>query len=595
MAENIVALNLGSQNITLGLFEVSKSKLLLKKYLIEEIIADPSNEALRNSQVKALLQRIVGEHGLKSAKVLYSVSGQSVFTRFIKLPALGDDNIEQLVAFEAQQHVPFPINEVAWDWELIESTGVEKEVAIVAIKKDLINEFDGVISSADLITTNAESSQIALTNSFYHSYPEESEPVMILDAGAKSTNIIFIQGKKVFIRSVNVSGVSVTSSISKEYQMPFEEAEKLKVDTGRMALNGAYLEQWDEATGAFASVISNALSRLPAEITRTINFFRSQHDGSPPAKVYLAGAASSLPYFKEFIEEKLSLPVEYLNPFNRVGVTSDVDTEILASQAHHLGELVGLATKGAENNVLGIDLVPDAISDRREESRKKPFYLSAAALLMFGSLAWAGMQLYNNVTSKSKVAELEGELTTLKPFEQKLTSLNKKKDKLDVISEDLSSVIEDRFRSIGHLDELRKHFTSEVVWLSSIEDLTAYSFGDKSAASSDKKTSNELVDIDFDSLGYGTSAIITTAGGEQEVNAIKVKGFWRDNPASQQAVFKILENIKNSPNSPFTFEIDGKNLDDNQVLQIQSSIPNEEYKASFTMILPLKSPALIAN
>lgn len=585
MAENIVAINLGSQNISVGLFEVNKSNLVLKKYIIEGILADPSSEALRSSQVRAILQDIVNDNGLKGQKAIYSVSGQSVFTRFVKLPSLGEDNIEQLVAFEAQQHIPYPINEVAWDWGMIDTEGVEKEVAIVAIKKDTINELDEVVGSTGLVTMSAENSPISLANSFYHSYPDVSEPVMLLDVGAKSTNIIFIQGKKVFMRSVNVSGVSVTSAICKEYQMSFEEAEKLKVETGRIALNGAYMQQWDEATGAFASVITSALSRLPAEVTRTINFYRSQHGGSPPNKIYLAGAGSGLPYFKEFIEEQLSVPVEYFNPFNRVSIGGEVDTGNLASQGHQLGELVGLASKGAETNVVGIDLVPDAIEERRGAAKKKPFYLSAAVLLMAGSLAWAGMQAYSNAASKKKLSTLDQEVAALKPFEGQLKALNKKRDKLDVISADFSGMIEDRFRSIEHLDELRKHFTSEVVWLKSIEDVVDYKFSDNVSEEAGK--SNQLVNLEFDTISYGSSAL--TSAAEAKINAIRVAGYWRDNPDSQQAVFKILENIKKSENSPFTFEIDGKQLDDNQVLQIQSSIPSEEYKASFTMILPLVS------
>ena len=124
-----VALNIGSQRIGMAVFEASKSGgLILKAYESEAIVADPAMEAARVSQtriaVASLAQKLkVG----KNTKVRYAISGQAVFTRFVKLPPLQEDNIEQLVTFEAQQHVPFPINEVVWDYELIESSG-EKEV-----------------------------------------------------------------------------------------------------------------------------------------------------------------------------------------------------------------------------------------------------------------------------------------------------------------------------------------------------------------------------------------------------------------------------------------------------------------------------------
>ena len=600
MADNIAVLNLGSQNISLGLFEVSKNQILLKKYSVKEILADPFNEAIRNTQVQALLQDMVDSEGLASLRVLYTVSGQSVFTRFVKLPSLGDDNIQQLVEFEAQQHIPFPVSEVAWDWELIDSTGVEKEVAIVAIKKDLINEFDELVSYSGLKTTNVESAPVALVNSFYHSYPEEADPVMIVDAGAKSTNLIFIQGKKIFIRSVNVSGASITSAISKEYQISFQEAETHKVQAGRIALNGRYLDQWDDATKGLATVISNSLSRLPSEITRTINFFRSQHGGSPPTKVYLAGAAASMPYYKEFIEEKLSLPVQYFNPFNHVEVGPEVNAEILASQAHQLGELVGLASKRAENHVIAIDLVPESIQERRDEAKRKPFYLTAAASLIVGSLAWAGTQYYNNHYSKNALTTISNESGGLEKYVTQLSKLGKQKKECDIASADLSGIVEGRFRSIQKLESLREFFSSEVIWLNSIEDIIDYDF--KAPVEEGEFPGSVYVKNNFMNVEYGSSSITaepqTTSRGKskkQFVNVVKVTGYWRENPASQQAVFNILDKIKKAKDSPFTFAIGGKELDDNQVLQIQSAIPPGEFKADFTMVLPLKTPIEISN
>ena len=180
MADNTIAvLNLGSQSISLGVFDASKSGLSLKKYATESILADPANEAIRLAQVQGAIQSLADQLGVSSSKVVFSVSGQSVFTRFVKLPSLGDDNIEQLVSFEAQQHIPFPINDVAWDWEMIDSSGMEKEVAIVAIKKDLLNEVDKSVSETGMTTVNVESSPIALTNAFYHSYPGVNETCLL--------------------------------------------------------------------------------------------------------------------------------------------------------------------------------------------------------------------------------------------------------------------------------------------------------------------------------------------------------------------------------------------------------------------------------
>ena len=132
--QSSIALNIGSQRVSMAIFEPSKSGgLILKAYDSETLLADPATEASRPAQIGFAIGQLAQRLKAGRSKVRYAISGQSVFTRFVKLPPLDDDNIEQLVTFEAQQHVPFPLDEVVWDYEILESAG-EKEVVIVAIK-----------------------------------------------------------------------------------------------------------------------------------------------------------------------------------------------------------------------------------------------------------------------------------------------------------------------------------------------------------------------------------------------------------------------------------------------------------------------------
>ena len=143
--QTTVALNIGSQRISLAVFETSKGgALMLKGFETDTIIADPSFEASRESQIRVSLDDMIEKLNIQKSKVRYAIAGQSVFTRFVKLPPLQEDNIEQIVTFEAQQHVPFPINEVVWDYEMIEG-GDDKEVVIVAIKEDELDEINNTV------------------------------------------------------------------------------------------------------------------------------------------------------------------------------------------------------------------------------------------------------------------------------------------------------------------------------------------------------------------------------------------------------------------------------------------------------------------
>lgn len=598
---SIVALNIGSQTISMGVFTPQKNSLTLKKYATSTILADPANEALRTPQVKAAINKLVQDLGVEKSEAVYAVSGQSVFTRFVKLPSLAGGNIEQLVAFEAQQHVPYPIDEVAWDWEEMDAGGVEKEVAIVAIKKDLLNDLDSMVADSSLISKGVGSSPIALTNAFLHNYGSQSQTSLIIDIGAKSTNFIYVEGKRIFIRSVNIGGVSITNAISKEYQVDFPTAEKYKVETGRVALSGAYLQEWDEATSALATVISTALTRLPSEVARTTNFFRSQHNGSAPAQVYLAGAGSNLPYLKEFFEEKLRLPVSYFNPFEKLSLGKDVDSAKVSSEAHTFGELVGLALKADDKAALDIDLVPESIQERREDHKKRPLLITAAAALVVGVGAWAGYQVYASGVVNEKLAEVQSELKEVEPYEAKMSKLYSKTKKVDEVSEVYIQKINQRAYWVEILDELRQKFSNEFVWLTDLEPLV--NVDTANLAEGEKRA---YIDEFFFSNPYGKSSV-NELNPEQlgskkksskkkanQINAIKISGQWRANSNGQNVIYEIIENLRKSEDALFKFEVKEKKnvitLEDGDILKVQSTIDEGKLSAPFELTLPLTNP-----
>ena len=280
-AKATVALNIGSQRISMAVFEASKSgALTLEKYDYTQILADPIAEMSRLPQIRVAISELADKLKIgKSAKLRYAISGQSVFTRFIKLPPIEDDNIQQLVAFEAQQHVPFPIEEVIWDWQLLDSGSDGKEVALVAIKGDALNDMNDLVVDAGLGTVEVDAAPMALYNALKYNYPELDETALLVDIGAKTCNLIYLEGNRMFTRSVAVGGASITIAIAKEYGINFSDAEAQKCTNGVVALNTTHTSEMDEVTAALATVIRNALSKLPAEIARTTNYFRSQHGG----------------------------------------------------------------------------------------------------------------------------------------------------------------------------------------------------------------------------------------------------------------------------------------------------------------------------
>ena len=165
-SQSIIALNIGSQRISMGVFAQTKKGLVLKSQGATSILADPATEAARIPQVQLAIKELAKSLKLAKQKTAYSLSGQSVFVRFVKLPPLEEENVDELVRFEAQQNVPFPIDEVVWDWQALKGGGIETEVILVAIKSDSLNDLNEVVAETGLGTRLVDAAPTALIMHF---------------------------------------------------------------------------------------------------------------------------------------------------------------------------------------------------------------------------------------------------------------------------------------------------------------------------------------------------------------------------------------------------------------------------------------------
>src|SRR5207253_5688518 len=164
-------------------------------------------------------------------------SSQSVFARFVKLPAVEEEKVERIIVFEAQQNVPFPIDEVVWDYQLIAGGGDEQvQVVLVAIKTDLLDEINNAVEETGLRTAIVDVAAMALYNAFRYNYAGLSGCSLLVDIGARTTNLLFVEPQKIFTRSIPVGGSSITAAIAKEFNEPFAAAEFRKKRDGCVSL-----------------------------------------------------------------------------------------------------------------------------------------------------------------------------------------------------------------------------------------------------------------------------------------------------------------------------------------------------------------------
>ncbi|NJK91737.1 MAG: pilus assembly protein PilM [Blastochloris sp.] len=171
--KKLVAIDLGSSTLKLAVFQVAQGSLQLLDYDIRELGLDPNKEQDRFPFIADTLQAVLAEKGIKGGTAYCSISGHFVFTRFVKLPPVAADQIDQMVVFEAQQNVPFPINEVVWDYQLLGGAGAkEVEAVIVAVKSDLVEQAYSAFSMHKLELETVDVAPLALVNAYRYNYPD---------------------------------------------------------------------------------------------------------------------------------------------------------------------------------------------------------------------------------------------------------------------------------------------------------------------------------------------------------------------------------------------------------------------------------------
>ncbi|MCS6771280.1 MAG: type IV pilus assembly protein PilM [Kiritimatiellae bacterium] len=465
--QRILALDIGAGSVKLGEFTTLKSGgLELVKFGVAPIAIDPQSDNDRIPPTVSAIREIMQERGIKPGPVLMSVSGQSVFSRFVKLPPVDKDKVYQIILYEAQQNVPFPIQEVVWDYQLIGRGEGELDVMLAAIKADIIVQLTDAVEQAGLQADLVDVAPMALYNCVRFNYSDTKGCLLVIDIGARSTDLIFIEQGRVFIRSVPVAGNAITQQIQREFDLSFEDAEEMKRAHAFVAFGGAYEEPKSETADKVSKIVRNVMTRMHAEIDRSIKFYRSQQNGSAPTQVLLAGGTSIIPYTDVFLKEKLKVEIDYLNPFINVPVSQAIDANEIGRHAHELPQLVGLALRQVHECPIEINLLPPNVVQEKTFRRKQPILVMAALAVGLTVFIWAlfffRMASYSDEQLKqvrSRVAELEAVAAPLREAEAKVEALQ---NRLKVVDE----VVAKRIRWLKMLDAIRTAMPNDLFLLS---------------------------------------------------------------------------------------------------------------------------------
>jgi len=385
-----VVLDIGASEIRLcEVFPDRRGAPTLRQLRGMELGIDPTKTAEFFPAVLQAVETLVRSSGIKPGPTTLCVGGPSVFARVIKVPQSDPNQVKQMVGYEAQQAIP-AIDEACWDFQLFPSgSGVELESIILAIKKDSIEEMIVASTKAGLQVDGVELAPASIVNAFRYNYPEIPTSTLILEMGARSTNIVIVEGEKIFCRIVPLGGGSVTQAIATDLQESFAGGETLKKAKGFVHPGGSYEDPADEIAGRIGKLSRGVITRLHTEVERSITFYRSQQGGSRPVQVLLAGGGAGLGLIDFFFKEKLKTIVQYFQPFRRLAVEGGVPFEVQKNFPAWTC-LVGTAVRALPETPCRLNVMASLKSDSMRKQKDKPATM-VAALALGGLLLLPGV------------------------------------------------------------------------------------------------------------------------------------------------------------------------------------------------------------
>ena len=274
--------------------------------------------AVMNSNVVVeAIRELAANHRIKTRDVCTSISGHSVIIKRINLPVMTPEELEESIHWEAEQYIPFDIQDVNIDLQILDSEGDEAgqmEVLLVAARKELVNEYVALIQEAGLSPAVIDVDAFAVENMFELNYELPNEPVALVNVGASIVNINILQnGTTAFTRDVGMGGRQFTEEIQRALNISYEEAEQMKVG-GDDRDDAAVVPEEIE------SVLRDVSESLATEIHRSLDFHLSSSSVGSLSRIFLSGGAARTPGLARAIAEKTATPIEIVDAFRRIEI-----------------------------------------------------------------------------------------------------------------------------------------------------------------------------------------------------------------------------------------------------------------------------------
>jgi len=468
--------NLGSSHLSASRFKKKSDLLEFENF---ELIDLPSANTSEESWFAGLDQtfgEITKSHAFKGEASLI-LPASIILSKTLRVPKVEISKQRKVVAFELSQKMPFPLEQLVWDFLVIDDDGIEQEILSFAIKPDVIEKLLDIAFKHGVIPTRF--TPAPSLDYFSQNLSEESEnkDILFLNFGAKSTNLTFINASGYLLRSLNFGGAHLTESISSHFGINIEKAEELKRKISEQEQSA---NEPDKSISDIQPLQENYLNKYMQEISRSIVTYKRLKKGKSPAELIITGRTVQAKTLLQSLSQSQMLPIKYFDPFKLVTISGHLEGKHQSILPFVSSEILGLAkllSGDEENNAL--NLLPEAKLKKLENKKKIPWLFCATLILGLSPLPWF-LKLYStentlnkqltSLTSSVKEASLELEKTKSSNKNLGLfVEINRVLDHHLRKQENLSSNVFSLQKFLNELQAILHPDISENTWIDTME------------------------------------------------------------------------------------------------------------------------------
>ena len=420
-----------------------------------KILSQP--EAEPEELIKEALEQFLSRNEVLGDKVAICVSGQAGLSRFFKPPPVDTKTLPDIVKYEVKQQIPFPIEDVIWDWQqlggtIVDGRAVDAEVGLFAMKREAVFRALRPFDDAGVEVDFVQLSPLSIFNVVCHDRigelpdPEDFDPenppesTVVMSMGTDTTDLIVTNGIKLWLRNIPIGGNHFTKQLSREMKLTQTKAEHLKRNA-----------RVSENPKAIFKAMRPIFSDLVNEVQRSLTFFQSMEKSAELKEIVLLGNAAKLPGLRQFLNKQLEIDIAKINEFDKLEGSDVTSQPTFANNILSFAPCYGLCLQGLKKGHIKTNLLPQEIKVERIIRAKKPWVLMAVSAMalglllgyMFKAQAWWQVQPeYKDtagVTWDSSIKKVGQKETKSRGFLTEDADQKAKLDQFNLIAKELKS------------------------------------------------------------------------------------------------------------------------------------------------------------